>query len=234
MFESEFGSTRNADHPGAFSGAADRCSWYHGVTVDAGTSPNRAISISALFDRSWNNLDLDLGAGKFPRVSPAALADPNAPLDPGPADSRSFAGTLTLQPTGAVRFSQSYEWNRLTRIDTGRDAYRQHLFSSRAQVSFSRFIWLRSRLDFDSLDDRVFHQFVFGWTPKPGRSVYAGYDETGDWLADDHTPGSASRRRDYARRSRTIFLKLSWSRIFSARRREDASPALSLTTTSPS
>lgn len=99
------------------------------------------------------------------------------------------------------------------RQDTGLDVYRQHLVTSRALVSFSRFVWIRGRLDYDSLDRRMFHQAVVAWTPKPGRAIYAGYDETGDW-SESPIPGG---RPGYARRGRTLFVKASWSRVFRLR-----------------
>jgi hypothetical protein len=212
VFEEEFGQGRTADRPGAFAGPAQRSSWYHGFTIDAGSSPSRVLSIGALFDQSWNNLDFDQGAGRFPRVSPGALLSPTAPLDPGRANSMSVSASLTFQPTGALRLSQTYDWNRLTRRDTGLDAYRQHLSSTRLLLSFSRFLWLRGRLDYDSLDRGVFHQAVFGWTPAPGRAIYAGYDETGEWDAvDAATPANRGRGNRYVRRGRTLFVKVSWS-----------------------
>jgi hypothetical protein len=165
--------------------------------------------VSAILDRSWNNLDFDLGGGaRFPRVSPAALLDPDAPFDPGPGVSRYFATTLTLQPWEALRLSGSYERNALTRHDTGRVAYDQHLTSLRAQYAFSRFTSLRARLDHDSLDGRVFHQAVFAFSPKPGTAFYVGYDETGEW-----DEGPRPRLARYTRGARTIFVKLSLARL---------------------
>ncbi len=202
VFEEEFGAARTASTPGAFLGKSERSSHYHGFTVEAGTAPSRSVSVSALYDRSWNNLDYDLGAGRFPRVSPAALLDPAAPFDPGPADATTFQSTVVLRPTEALRVAASYEHGRLTRQDTGRDVYDQHLTSLTTQYAFSGSAWLRGRLDYDSLDGRMFQQVVFGWTPRPGTAFYLGYDETGEW--------SEGATAHYERRARTVFAKLSW------------------------
>ena len=209
VFEEEFGPARTSTRPGAFAGPrGERSTFYHGFTTEAGVAPSRRLAVSAIFDRSWNNLDFDLGAGsRFARVSPAALLDPEAPYDPGPGDSRYFSATVTLQPWEALRLSGSYERNALTRDDTGRVAYDQHLTSLRAQYAFSRFLSLRGRLDHDSLDGRVFHQAVFAFSPKPGRAFYVGYDETGEW-----NDAARLRSERYARRARTIFVKLSLAR----------------------
>ena len=32
------------------------------------------------------------------------------------------------------------------------------------------------RIDYDTLQARVFGQFLFAWTPSPGTAFYAGYD----------------------------------------------------------
>jgi hypothetical protein len=225
VFEEEFGPARSASGPGAFLGAPERSTWYHGFTIDTGTSPTRSVTASFVFDASWNNLDFDRGAGRFPRVSPAALVDPKAALDPGRADSRYLGVRTTWQPSTLARLTLAYEASRLTRQDTGLDAYRQRIASGRLLVSLSRFLWIRGRVDYDSLDRHLFHQLVFAWTPKPGRAVYAGYDETGEWM-----PGKEPRAPlSYARQGRTIFIKATWSRALRLRPARSAA-----TTTSPS
>ena len=203
VFEEEFGPPRSATQPGAFAGPGERSTRYHGFTVEAGTAPWQSLSVSVAYDRSWNNLDYDLGAGRFPRVSPGALLDPEAPLDPGPADSSYLTASLALQPTEALRVEGRYEHGRLTRQDTRRDVYDQHLASLRVQRAFGRDTSVRGRLDYDSLDGRMFQQVVFAWTPRPGTAFYLGYDETGAW--------SEGPRPRYARRQRTAFVKLSWA-----------------------
>jgi len=99
--------------------------------------------------------------------------------------------------------SGSYEHGRLTRDSTGLDVFDQDLASFGLQYAFSRDIWLRGRVDYDSLDGRMLQQLVFGWTPRPGSALYLGYDETGEW--------SSGSDRHYTRRSRTVFAKLSWA-----------------------
>jgi hypothetical protein len=225
VFEEEFGAARTTSSPGAFLGASERSTWYHGLTLDTGTSPTRSITAGFVFDRSWNNLDFDRGAGRFPRVSPAALLDAKAPLDPGPADSRYLGLRATWQPSALARLTLSYEASRLTRQDTGLDAYRQRIASGRLLVSLSRFLWIRGRVDYDSLDRHMFHQLVLAWTPKPGRAIYAGYDETGEWMSGPEPRAPLS----YARQGRTIFVKASWSRALRLRPARSAA-----TTTSPS
>ena len=70
VFEEEFGPARTATRPGAFAGRGERGTTYHGFTIEAGTAPGRVLSASVTYDRSWNALDYDLGAGRFRRASP--------------------------------------------------------------------------------------------------------------------------------------------------------------------
>jgi hypothetical protein len=202
VFEEEFGPSRTATSPGAFAGeSAERSSVYYGFTLDAGTAPSRALSLRATFDRSWNNLDFDLGASaKYPRVSPGALLDPHAPLDPGPAASHYASGAVVYQPAEALRLTLQYDWQSLRRNENGRLAFDQRVASFRGQYALTRFAWVRARLDHDTVDDRLLRQLTLGWTPRPGQAIYAGYDETGF--------------RHGQRLARTFFLKASWSARF--------------------
>src|SRR5262249_25225040 len=88
LFEEEFGPRRSATRPGAFIGDPERSTIYKGFTLEASTAPSKKYSASLLWDRSWKTFDYDFGAGpQFPRVSPAALLDPDARLDPGIGDT---------------------------------------------------------------------------------------------------------------------------------------------------
>jgi hypothetical protein len=207
VFEEEFG-------PDSFAGpSSERSTVYHGVTVTAGTAPSRVLSLQAAYDRSWNNLDFDLGAGpRYPRVSPGALLDARAPLDPGPATSDYAMAGLVFQPAEEARIAFQYERQRLRRHDTGRLVFDQHLASLRGQYALSRFAWVRARLDRDSLDGRTLGQLTVGWTPRPGSAIYAGFDETGLW--DGYPVPGAGLHRGYVRKTRTVFLKASWSARF--------------------
>ena len=72
-------------------------------------APSEALALSVTLSNSWDVFDYDFGAGpKFPRVSPAALIDPNAPLDPGPATSTtaSAATSRGVRSTRCARRSR--------------------------------------------------------------------------------------------------------------------------------
>ncbi len=94
LFEQEFGPV------GTFLNHPERSSPRQTVIFTGETTPSKQFSIALDFNYIWNSFDFDLGAGpKFPRVSPPALVDQNAPLDPGPGKELRAAVNVTYQPT---------------------------------------------------------------------------------------------------------------------------------------
>lgn len=209
LFEEEFGPKRTATRPGAFAGAAARRTVYKGLALEAGTAPSQKYSFSINIDNTWDYFDFDFGAGpKFPRISPAALADPNAPLDPGPGKSLNVTASATYQPAGALRVRFDYTKSRLRRNDTKRVAFDQNLYSLRANYYFSRFTFLRLRGDYDTMITNVRGQFLLGWTPYPGTALYLGYNDDLNYdgfnaFTNHHEPGLRRNRR-------TFFIKFSY------------------------
>jgi hypothetical protein len=209
LFEEEFGPSRTATRAGAFAGASERSTFWKGLTVTAGTNPSQKYSAAVTLDYSWKVFDYDFGAGpKFPRVSPAALLNPQAPLDPGPGNSMDLIASLAWQPTEALRTSLDYTKSRLVRLDTRRTAYDQNLWSLRTSYAFTRFTFVRARVDYDALASRVRGQFLWGWTPHPGTSLYAGYDD--ELNVNTYSLFTNQFERGWRRNRRTFFIKLSY------------------------
>jgi outer membrane lipoprotein-sorting protein len=153
-------------------------------------------------------LDYDFGSGpKFPRVSPAALVDANAPLDPGPANSRSVGGDVTWRPMDALRTSLEASRNVLVRDDNGLTAYDATLVSWRTAYQFTRFAFIRLRTDWDSARATLRGQYLFGWTPSPGTAIYAGYNDVS--TIDGFDPQTGALIPGFTRNGRTVFVKLS-------------------------
>jgi hypothetical protein len=209
LFEEEFGQRRAPGRAGAFVGDNERSTSWEGFVLQAGTAPTEAIACSVTLSNSWDVFDYDFGAGpKFPRVSPAALADPAAALDPGPAASRSVGGDVTWRPIDALRVSVEVSRNTLVRNDNGRTAYDATLVSWRTTYQFTRFAFLRLRTDWDSALATLRGQYLLGWTPHPGTAIYAGYNDVA--TVDGFDPVTGAAARGYQRSSRTLFVKLSY------------------------
>jgi hypothetical protein len=209
VFEEEFGAMRSASRQGAFIGSPERSTIYTGFTIEAGTTPSKRYSAHILIDHSWKTFDYDLGAGpRFPRVSPTALLDPDARLDPGVGNTRDINATFIWQPTDALRFALDYINSRLVRNDTMRVAYDQKLYSFKATYQFTRFTFARVRADYDTLRANVSGQFLLGWTPNPGTAFYVGYNDDLNHNGFSHFTGQFEP--GLRRNGRTFFIKLSY------------------------
>jgi uncharacterized membrane protein YgcG len=210
LFEEEFGAKRTDLHPGAFFGSdPERSTRKRSVNFSGGTSPTQKYSVYAFFSRTWNAFDYDFGAGpRFSRVSPAALVDQSAPLDPGPGNATDISVDLAYQPTPAWRSSISYTRSKLLRKDTGLTAYSDQIYSLHTEYHLSRFMFVRGRLDYDWLSSDVTGQLLFGWTPNPGTAVYVGYDDYLNYNRLNYRTGQFER--GLRRNERVLFVKLSY------------------------
>ena len=211
----------------------ERSSPTKGLYMFAGSAPSKKYNFNIFVGRFWGSFDFDFGGGpKYPRVSPGALAradavaagkcndrdeDGNpvtlpsvcrAPQDPGPGDAWRIDGGFTYQPTAALNAHFSYTKERLTRYDTNRVAFDDNIFSLRTTYQFTRFIFVRGRVDYDTISSAVNGQFLFGWTPNPGTAFYAGYND--ELRRDGFNPFTNVLEPGLRRNQRTFFVKLSY------------------------
>ncbi|HEV2912565.1 MAG TPA: DUF5916 domain-containing protein, partial [Pyrinomonadaceae bacterium] len=179
IFEDEFGARRRAGLTGAFFGEdSERSTNRRGAFFYGESLPSKKYSGSLFIGYNHGVLDLDFGGGsRFPRISPAALLDPDAPQDPGPGNALDIEATFTYQPTDAWRSSLNYIKARLVRHDTGLVAFDDNIFALRSTYQFTRFTFARARVDYDTLASSVRGQFLLGWAPNPGTSFYVGYND---------------------------------------------------------
>ena len=210
LFEEEFGPKRNPTRPGAFFGPdPERSSYKKGGYVFAASTPTKKYSFFVFAGYTSGAFDFDFGAGPlFPRVSPAALANPFAPLDPGPGNLLEFNGTFKYKPTEALTVSLDYTKSKLTRHDTGRVAFDENIYTLRSTYQFTRFIFARARIDYDTLATRVFGQFLIGWAPNPGTSFYVGYND--DMNRNGFNRFTGQLEPGLERNRRTFFVKMSY------------------------
>jgi hypothetical protein len=217
LFEEEFGAVRDAPCVAqgrcgpAFFGAPERSTSKNHYFVYGGIRPSKKYNLSARFVYRDGHYDFDFGTvnPRYPRVSPAALAlGQDAPLDPGPGGLVEFRTTFIYQPTDELNISVDYTKNMLRRYDTDRVAFDVNLISTRATYQFTRFLFARARVDYETLPHRVRGQFLLGWTPNPGTAFYAGYN-------DDATVSGVHRfggfpDAGFRRYERVFFLKASY------------------------
>jgi hypothetical protein len=233
VFEREFGATRK---PGSncaltntctFWGADEERSAYNkGLYVFAGSTPMKKVDFNMFMNRVAGSLDFDFGAGpRYPRVSIPAVAARNAqaaglcsgptpppvcvaPQDPGPGGFLHFDATVNYRPSTPLNLSLSFTKERLRRYDTGLLAFDENIVSLRSTYQFTRFIFARGRIDYDSLASNVKGQFLFGWTPNPGTALYIGYND--DLSRNGFNPFSGQLEPGFRRNGRTFFIKMSY------------------------
>ena len=209
LFEEEFGLKRTATHAGAFFGPPERSTGQHNFYMYGNVKPSQKYSFNIFLATGWNSFDYDFGAlPKFIRVSPAGLADPNAPLDPGPGRANDINFSFNYQPTKPLNMSMSWEQSSLRRNDTGLLAFQDNIYSFRGTYQFSRFVFLRVRTDYDTLSSNVRGQFLFGYTPNPGTAFYVGYND--ELAFNGNNPFTGQFESGLHRNGRTFFIKVSY------------------------
>jgi Domain of unknown function (DUF5916)/Carbohydrate family 9 binding domain-like len=233
LFEREFGAVRQ---PGQKCVVNNNCTFFgadgerstpnHAVYMFFYSTPAKKYDVGMSANHVWNAFDFDFGAPpKFPRVSPSALlaaqassaglcgglspsALCNAPLDPGPGRFFHFDAQVNYKPTNTLRATLSYTKERLVRNDTGRLAFSENIISLRATYQFSRFVFARGRIDYDSIASNIKGQFLFGWTPNPGTAFYVGYND--DVNRNGFNPFTGQLEPGFRQNGRTFFIKMSY------------------------
>lgn len=233
VFESEFGPTRKPGSTCAltntctFWGADNERSAYNtGYYMFAGSTPMKKVDFNFFLNSRPGSLDFDFGAEpQYPRVSIPAVTARNAraaglcggstpppvcraPQDPGPGGFLHFDGGVNLRPSSALNLSVNFTKERLRRYDTGLLAFDENIVSLRATYQFTRFIFARGRVDFDSLASNIQGQFLFGYTPNPGTALYVGYND--DLNRNGYSPFSGQLEPGFRRNGRTFFIKMSY------------------------
>lgn len=233
VFEEEFGMKRP---PGSTCAVTNTCTFWGtdnersasngGLYVFVGSTINKKFNFNAFADQSYGNLDYDFGAGpRYPRVSiPAVSArnaraagrcngpNPpsvcNAPQDPGPGSFFNMNAGITYQPSTPLNLTLSFTKQRLRRYDTHLLAFDENIVSLKGTYQFTRFIFARGRIDFDSLASNIKGQFLFGWTPNPGTALYIGYND--DVNRNGYSPFTNQLEPGFRRNGRTFFIKMSY------------------------
>ncbi|MBA2736770.1 MAG: carbohydrate binding family 9 domain-containing protein [Pyrinomonadaceae bacterium] len=210
VFEYEFGAKRTALRPfqGSFFGNdSERSSHRKEIYGFVETSPTKQIFGLLVLSYSRGNLDYDLGAGPYQRVSGAALAG-SSKFDPGAGNQFYLQSSLRYQLTTAWQAQFNYSRTRLVRQDTDRVAFDDNVFSLRSTYQFTRDIFARLRLDYSNISTRIRPQLVVGWTPSPGTAIYAGYND--DLNYNGFNPYTRQSEPGFRGNGRSFFIKASY------------------------
>jgi hypothetical protein len=210
-YEEEFGAKRASYQNGTFFNEPTRAAFDKVWFIGGGTTPNKTYSMQFFANFGYGAIDYDFGGGpKYPRVSPAAIQfGQNFPqLDPGAGRALDMNGTFSYKPTNALSLSLDYTKSRLRRYDTGLVAFDDNIYTVRGTYQFTRFIFARARVDYDTLEARMRGQFLLGWTPNPGTALYVGYND--DVNRNGYNPFTGDLEQGFRRNGRTFFIKMSY------------------------
>lgn len=223
LYEDEFGPKRNPalNRTGAFFGAPQRTTTQPYFSININKTINKQISLYGFVGSIFNAFDFDFGAGrKYPRVSPAYLdflrryfenpgtAGDIPPLDPGKGWQFDANIGGEYKPIDPLRISLDYTKSRLRRNDNKEVAFDTNIFSLRSTYQFTRFLYTRLRLDYDTLRANTSGQFLFGWNPNPGTAFYVGYNDNFNY--NGYSPFTRQQEQGFERNSRTFFIRASY------------------------
>ena len=223
---------------GAFIGDPSRSARQPYFSVNFNKTVNKKLSLYGFVGSIFNAIDYDFGAGpRFPRASPsfqnyltspeynyyiqqlfAYEVDPSGvpyPDFPNPPQQDPGAGWQfdtelggEYKPIDPLRISLNYTKSRLKRNDTGTLAFDANIFSLRSTYQFTRFTFVRARLDYDSLQRNYSGQLLVGWNPNPGTAFYVGYNDAGNYSG--FNPYTTQHEPGLNRNGRTFFIRASY------------------------
>jgi hypothetical protein len=237
LFEEEFGAKRTAARPsqGAFFGAPERSAYQPYANININKTFSKKLSGYAFVGANWNNYDFDFGGGsRFPRVSQAyqsylsgsefqaylqnlalpvdqrqQIRLPNEPaLDPGEGTQFELSVGFNYKPIDPLRFSLDYSKTRFKRYDTDRVSFDSNIATLRSTYQFTRFLFARTRIDYNSLRSNVSGQMLLGYNPNPGTAFYVGYNDNFNYNGFNPFTGQYEPR--FERNVRTFFIRASY------------------------
>jgi hypothetical protein len=199
IYEEEFGLKRMPTRPlsGQFFGEPTRSTWKQGFYTEIGQTVNKYFNY--YFFASFTNNAFDYfgsGPGIFKQ-------------NPGPGKSISAGAFVEVKPITPLRFSIDYRKDRLNRNDfDGLRVFDSDIVSIRSTYQFSRFLFARARLDYNSLDQNYAGQVLLGYAPSPGKAFYVGYED--DLNRDGFNPYNNQFEPGFVRNRRKFFIRASY------------------------
>ena len=198
LYEEEFGIKRMPTREfGTFFGDPTRATWQQFVYAEVGQSLTKRIYYYAWINYQNNAFDYFYSA----RLPPNQI-------DPGPGKQWDSEAYIEYKPIDPLRASVSYRKSRLVRNDNRVRSFDADIVSLRSTYQFTRFIFTRLRLDYDSIESNFAGQLLFGWTPSPGKALYVGYNDNFNYNGINQFTENLDR--GFERNSRTFFVRVSY------------------------
>jgi hypothetical protein len=210
LFEEDFGARRSFDREGAFIGDdSERSTRFNEVSFYGESTPNKQFFLSAFASYKRGEFHLDYDAGpRFLRASPAALLDPDAPLDPNPGSLFYFESSLSYRPATAFQVAFNYYKSRLERSDNERLAFDDNAFGGRFTYNLTKSAFFRTGVDYSTLTSRMRGQFLLGLISTSGKSLHVAYN--GDYARAGYGPFFANLAPHFRQNGETLLIKISY------------------------
>ncbi len=195
LYEEEFGLKRSPTRPlGTFFGDPTRGTWQHFGSVNFEQNLNKQIRYGLFLGTIGNAFDF--------------FGTTNGMQDPGPGRQMDAQLFVEYKPIDPLLFSVRYTKSRLTRNDNRVRAFDADLVSLRSTYQFTRFLFTRLRLDYDSTRNNYSGQALLGWAPSPGKAFYVGYNDNSNYRG--FNPFTRQFEPGFERNSRSFFIRASY------------------------
>ena len=191
VYEEEFGIKRTDNRPGHFIGEPTRGTWQQIYSGNLQQNVNKYFNYTVFVGFINNSFDFT-----------------TTTRNPQPGQQFDTELFAEVKPIDPLRISGSYRKSRLVRNDNKIRAFDSDIVSLRSTYQFTRFIFTRARLDYDSMRDNFAGQLLFGWNPNPGTALYAGYNDNFNY--NGVNPYTRQLEPNFERNSRTFFIRASY------------------------
>ncbi|MGH9945901.1 MAG: DUF5916 domain-containing protein [Pyrinomonadaceae bacterium] len=202
IYEEEFGLKRSPTRPlGTFFGDGFRETWQNYFSINFNQNFNKQLRYGFFLGHIRNSFD-------FFHFRPLPDNPDIFLQDPGPGKQYDGEIFAEYKPIDPLRFNLSYRKSRLVRNDDRSIPFDSDIVSVRTTYQFSRFVFTRVRIDYDSLSSNYAGQALFGWNPSPGTAFYVGYNDNFNY--NGFNPNTGQFEPKFGRNSRTFFIRASY------------------------
>ena len=124
-----------------------------------------------------------------------------------------------FKPSSRLELGMLYLKSTLNDKETARRIFNQEIIRNRVVFQFTRSTFVRSILEYDTLNRSISVSELFAYTPRPNTALYVGY---GDLLYNGFDPIAQTRSPGLFRLRRSFFVKVSYNYRYLFNRRGNA------------